>query len=65
MEENSKPPKPAESAASRASEESSPESVPPDKKWENVVLWLFIAGLLIASVIAAYVFWRKLSEHLN
>ena len=65
MEENSKPPKPAESVASRTSEEDSIEPDAPDKKWENVILWLFIAGLLIASVIASYVFWRKLSEHLN
>ena len=29
--------------------------------WENIALWLFIAGIFIASAVAAYLFWRKFS----
>ena len=29
--------------------------------WETVALWLFIAGIFIASVLAGYLFWVKLS----
>jgi hypothetical protein len=29
--------------------------------WETVALWLFIACLFIASVLAGYLFWVKLS----
>jgi hypothetical protein len=29
--------------------------------WETVALWLFIAGIFIASVLAGYLFWAKLS----
>jgi hypothetical protein len=30
-------------------------------KWERVALWLFIAAIFIASVLAGYLFWVKLS----
>jgi len=29
--------------------------------WERVALWLFIAGIFVASVLAGYLFWVKLS----
>ena len=29
--------------------------------WETVALWLFIAGIFIASVVAGHLFWIKLS----
>ncbi|GEM_PF-2088730 len=29
--------------------------------WETVVFWLLLAGLFVASVLAGYMFWLKLS----
>jgi hypothetical protein len=29
--------------------------------WEMLVLWLFVAGIIITSLFAGYLFWAKLS----
>jgi len=29
--------------------------------WETIALWVFIAGIFIASVVAGYLFWLKLT----
>lgn len=30
---------------------------------EEIALWLFLAGMFVASAVAAYLFWLKVSSH--
>jgi len=44
-----------------APEPNTQDGKPKRALWENIALWLFLAGILVASVAAGYLLWVKIS----